>query len=663
MAREALEKQARDAERAHRAATREEEERRRKEREREREQRQREREPDEEAAGYDLEEFRGAARRRANEGSGGGGGGGGGAGQSGDSKEDDLAMRAIRERYLGAQKIKRKIRRMNEKKFVFDWDQGEDTSTDYNPLYTDRHEAQLFGRGHIAGIDLGFQLAQKNEFYAGMMAQRRTEEEKDQEQRRLDRITAREQQTVYDERHWSEKPLADMSDRDWRIFREDFNISTRGGNIPHPLRRWEEAGMPQEMMQVLAMCGYKEPSPIQRAAIPIGLQNRDVIGVAETGSGKTLAFVLPLLVWILSLPKLVREQDIDNGPYGIILAPTRELAQQIEEETRKFATPLGIRTVAIIGGASREEQGFQLRLGCEVVIATPGRLLDVVENRYLVLAQCTYVVLDEADRMLNMGFEPEVQKILSHLPVTNEKPDTEAAEDARVLLENMKSKNKFRQTVLFTATMPPQVERLARTYLRRPVNVYIGSVGRPVDRVEQIVYWVTENAKRQKLVEFLESEPDPPVIIFVNQKRGADVLAKSLEKLGYRAITLHGGKGQDQRELAIASLKNGTMDILVATDVAARGLDINDVSHVINYDMAKTIEDYTHRIGRTGRAGKSGTAITFLTKEDNAVFYELKQILDNAKSSVCPPELASHPDAQVKPGTAMTKHGKVERLG
>ncbi len=174
---------------------------------------------------------------------------------------------------------------------------------------------------------------------------------------------------------------------------------------------------------MIAACGYKAPTPIQRAAIPIGLQNRDVVGTAETGAGKTMAFVLPLLVWILSLPKLVRDQDIDNGPYGMIMAPTRELVQQIEEETRKFAAPLGIRTVAIIGGVSREEQGFQLRLGCEIVIATPGRLVDVVENRYLALNQCTYIVLDEADRMIDMGFEGEVQKVLDHLPVTNMKPD------------------------------------------------------------------------------------------------------------------------------------------------------------------------------------------------------------------------------------------------
>lgn len=213
------------------------------------------------------------------------------------------------------------------------------------------------------------------------------------------------------------------------------------------------------------------------------------------------------------------------------------------------------RTVVVVGGLSREDQGFKLRLGCEIVIATPGRLIDVLENRYLVLNQCTYIVLDEADRMIDMGFEPDVQKILEYMPVTNLKPDTDEAEDETVLMQNFYSKKKYRQTVMFTATMPPAVERLARTYLRRPATVYIGSVGKPTERTEQIVYMMGENDKRKKLIEILSRGIEPPVIIFVNQKKGADVLAKGLEKMGYNACTLHGGKGQEQREYALASLK------------------------------------------------------------------------------------------------------------
>ncbi|XP_014239413.1 probable ATP-dependent RNA helicase DDX23 [Cimex lectularius] len=568
-------------------------------------------------------------------------------------KDKEKEGEAIKERYLGLIKKKRRVRRLNDRKFVFDWDASEDTSVDYNPLYKERHQVQFFGRGNVAGIDIKAQKRDQSKFYGDLLEKRRTEAEKEQEKVRLKKVKKKEDKQKWDDRHWSEKDLPEMTERDWRIFREDYNITIKGGRIPDPIRSWKEVNFPPEIMEIIDKVGYKDATPIQRQAIPIGLQNRDIIGVAETGSGKTLAFLIPLLMWIQSLPKIERLEDADQGPYAIILAPTRELAQQIEEETNKFGTPLGIRTVVVVGGLSREEQGFRLRLGCEIVIATPGRLIDVLENRYLVLNQCTYIVLDEADRMIDMGFEPDVQKILDYMPVSNLKPDNDDAEDETKLLANYYTKKKYRQTVMFTATMPAAVERLARTYLRRPAVVYIGSAGKPTERTEQIVYMMTEQDKRKKLMELLNRGVEPPVIIFVNQKKGADVLAKGLEKLGYNACTLHGGKGQEQREYALSSLKSGTKDILVATDVAGRGIDIKDVSMVINYDMAKTIEDYTHRIGRTGRAGKTGVAVTFLTKDDSALFYDLKQIIISSPVSSCPPELLNHPEAQHKPGTVV----------
>uniref|UniRef100_A0A1A9ZJ49 Probable ATP-dependent RNA helicase DDX23 n=1 Tax=Glossina pallidipes TaxID=7398 RepID=A0A1A9ZJ49_GLOPL len=577
-------------------------------------------------------------------------------------KDKEKELEAIRERYLGIVKKKRRVRRLNDRKFVFDWDAAEDTSVDYNNLYKERHHVQFFGRGNVAGIDIKEQKRTQSKFYGDLLEKRRTEAEKEQEKVRLKKVKRKEDKQKWDDRHWSEKDLDEMTERDWRIFREDYNITIKGGKIPNPIRSWKESGFAKEILEIIDRVGYKEPTPIQRQAIPIGLQNRDIIGVAETGSGKTLAFLIPLLAWIQSLPKIERLEDADQGPYAIIMAPTRELAQQIEEETIKFGQPLGIRTVVVVGGLSREEQGFRLRMGCEIVIATPGRLIDVLENRYLVLNQCTYIVLDEADRMIDMGFEPDVQKILEYMPVTNLKPDSEEAEDASKLMENFYSKKKFRQTVMFTATMPPAVERLARSYLRRPATVYIGSVGKPTERTEQIVYMMGENDKRKKLMEILSRGIEPPVIIFVNQKKGADVLAKGLEKLGYNACTLHGGKGQEQREYALAALKSGAKDILVATDVAGRGIDIKDVSLVINYDMAKTIEDYTHRIGRTGRAGKNGIAISFVTKDDSGLFYDLKQCVMSSPVSVCPPELMNHPDAQHKPGTVVTKKRREEKI-
>ncbi|KAK7494240.1 hypothetical protein BaRGS_00014522, partial [Batillaria attramentaria] len=579
-----------------------------------------------------------------------------------DAMDKEKESEAIKERYLGIIKKRKRVRRLNDRKFVFDWDAGDDTSQDYNFLYKDRHSVQFYGRGNVAGIDIKAQKKDQSKFYGDLLEKRRTEAEKEQEKKRLKAVAKKEAKQKWDDRHWMEKSLDEMTERDWRIFREDYNISCKGGRIPNPIRYWKEAKLQPDILDTIEKVGYKEPTPIQMQAIPIGLQNRDIIGVAETGSGKTAAFLIPLLVWIQSLPKIVRLEDADQGPYAIILAPTRELAQQIEEETHKFGECLGIRVVSVIGGISREEQGFKLRQGCEIVIATPGRLNDVLENRYLVLSQCTYVVMDEADRMINMGFEPEVRKILDYLPVSNQKPDTDEAEDDCKMLENFHSKHKYRQTVMFTATMPPSVERLARTFLRRPSVVYIGNIGKPVERVEQIVYMLTESEKRKKLVEVLNAGVDPPIIIFVNQKKGADVLAKSLEKMGYNATTLHGGKGQEQREYALASVKGGAKDIMVATDVAGRGIDIKDVSLVINYDMARTIEDYTHRIGRTGRAGKEGTSITFLTKEDSAVFYDLKQLMLSSPASTCPPELANHPDAQQKPGTVQQKKRKDEKV-
>ncbi|CAG8790088.1 35046_t:CDS:10, partial [Gigaspora margarita] len=502
---------------------------------------------------------------------------------------DEKELQAIRERYMGGERKKRKIRKMNEKKFVFDWDAGEDTSQDFNPLYSTRHNAQMFGRGHFAGIDIKEQKRNRAQFYNKLLEERRTLDQKDRAE------------------HWSEKPLSEMKERDWRIFKEDFNITTK---------------------EILANIGYKEPTPIQRQAIPIGLQNRDIIGIAETGTGKTASFVIPMLMYISELPKLC-EENMSDGPYALILAPTRELAQQIEQETLKFAAPMGFNCVSIVGGHAVEEQAFNLRNGAEIIIATPGRLKDCLDRRILVLNQCTYVVMDEADRMIDMGFEADVNVILDALPVSNVKPDTEEAENPIESLKRSGRKERYRQTVMFSATMPPAVERLA---------------------------------KRARLLELLQGSFDPPIIIFVNQKKGCDVLARALNKLGYRATTLHGGKTQEQRESALAHLKNGTMDILVATDVAGRGIDVKNVSLVINYDMAKTIEDYTHRIGRTGRAGKSGVAITFLSNADADVMYDLKQMMLKSPISRVPPELASHPNAMAKPGTYVSKRKHEETI-
>jgi ATP-dependent RNA helicase DDX23/PRP28 len=566
---------------------------------------------------------------------------------------EDTEAALIRNRYMGAEQnqstfsAKKKRRRTTEKKFNFEWNAEEDTSPDYNPIYQQRAEANFFGRGRLGGFteEIAEQGTHK---FIDAMAERDPETGRERAEAILEMERRRKEEggRAALDKHWSDKKLEHMRERDWRIFKEDFNIATKGGAIPNPMRNWRESGLPEKLLQIVDHIGYAEPSAVQRAAIPIALQSRDLIGVAVTGSGKTAAFLLPLLVYISQLPPLDGDNKND-GPYALVLAPTRELAQQIEVEAKKFTSQLGFRTAVIVGGHAIEEQAFSLRDGAEIIIATPGRLLDCIERRVLVLSQCCYVIMDEADRMIDLGFEEPVNKILEALPVGNEKPDSDAAEDPTAM-----SRGLYRQTMMYTATMPIAVERIARKYLRRPAIVTIGNVGEAVETVEQRVEFVAGEDKRKKrLQEILSSsEFQPPIIVFVNIKRNCDAVARDIKHMGFNAVTLHGSKTQEQREAALASLRNGQSDVLVATDLAGRGIDITDVSLVVNFNMANSIESYTHRIGRTGRAGKSGIAITFLGNEDADVMYDLKQMLSKSSISKVPDELRKHEAAQQKGG-------------
>ncbi|MCL7052284.1 hypothetical protein MKW94_029918 [Papaver nudicaule] len=565
-------------------------------------------------------------------------------------REKEKELDAIKEQYLGTKKPKKRVIKPSEKfRFSFDWENTEDTSRDMNNLYQNPHEAQLlFGRGFRAGMDRREQkkLAAKNE-----KEMRDEIRKKDGIEERPEDLAMQKQKEeaadLYDtfdmriDRHWSDKKLEEMTERDWRIFREDFNISYKGSKIPRPMRNWRESNLSTELLKAVEKVGYKTPSPIQMAAIPLGLQQRDVIGIAETGSGKTAAFVLPMLTYISRLPPISEENEAE-GPYAVVMAPTRELAQQIEDETVKFAHYLGIKVVSIVGGQSIEEQGFKIRQGCEVVIATPGRLIDCLERRYAVLNQCNYVVLDEADRMIDMGFEPQVMGVLDAMPSSNLKPENED--------EELDAKRIYRTTYMFSATMPPAVERLARKYLRNPVVVTIGTAGKATELITQNVIMIKETEKNARLMKLLNDLDDKTAIVFINTKKSADYLSKTLDKSGYRVTALHGGKSQEQREISLEGFRNKRFNVLVATDVAGRGIDIPDVAHVINYDMPGNIEMYTHRIGRTGRAGKTGVATTFLTLHDTDVFYDLKQMLTQSNSPV-PPELARHEAAKFKPGS------------
>ncbi|KAG4222412.1 Pre-mRNA-splicing ATP-dependent RNA helicase [Phytophthora cactorum] len=265
--------------------------------------------------------------------------------------------------------------------------------------------------------------------------------------------------------------------------------------------------------------------------------------------------------------------------------------------------------------------------------------------------------MDEADRMIDMGFEEPVNKILDALPVTNEKPDSDAAENAQLMSRHLGGKDRYRQTMMYTATMPAAVEKIAKKYLRRPATVTIGNAGEAVDTVEQRVEFIPgEDRRKKRLQEILSSnEFAPPIIVFVNIKRNCDAVAREIKHMGFSAVTLHGSKTQEQREQALASVRNGTTDVLVATDLAGRGIDVPDVSLVVNFNMATSIESYTHRIGRTGRAGKSGVAITFLGNEDADVMYDLRQMLSKSSISRVPEELRRHEAAQQKPNKGPKK--------
>ncbi|XP_074341406.1 DEAD-box ATP-dependent RNA helicase 21-like [Apium graveolens] len=521
----------------------------------------------------------------------------------------------------------------------FDWDACDDTSGNVNALHV---AIPLFGRGRLAGIDLHEQIKVAKKEMREAIRKYAKADAGHQLKRKNDSDYLYDKFDMKVDVHWSDKMHGEMNARDWRIFKEDFNISYKGGSrVPHPIRSWDESKLSSELLAAVRRVGYKAPTPIQMAAIPLGLQQRDVIGVAETGSGKTAAFVIPMLAYIARLPPLTEDNEAE-GPYAVVMAPTRELAQQIEQETVKFAHFLGIRVVSIVGGQSIEEQAFKIRQGCEVVIATPGRLIDCLERRYIVLNQCNYVVLDEADRMIDMGFEPQVVGVLDAMPSTNYKPMNED--------EELDENKTYRTTYMFSATMPPVVERLAKKYLRNPVVVTVGSAGKATDLITQHVIMVKESEKMFRLHKILDELGNKIAMVFVNDKNSAGTLFRALDRAHYRVTTINGGMSQRNRDNSLESFRTKKYNVMIATDVLGRGIDIPDVAYVINYDMPPTIELYTHRIGRTGRAGKTGIATTFLTLHDTNVFYDLKHMLIQSNSPV-PPELSRHEASKFKPGS------------
>lgn len=409
-----------------------------------------------------------------------------------------------------------------------------------------------------------------------------------------------------------DKRVAARSDRDIDEFRRGKEMKVQGRGVPRPVTSFDEIGFPDYIMTTIRAQGFAGPTPIQCQAWPMALSGRDVVAIAQTGSGKTISFALPAMLHINAQPLLAP----GDGPIALILAPTRELAVQIQQECTKFGSNSRIRNTAIYGGAPKGPQIRDLQRGVEIVIATPGRLIDMLETHKTNLRRVTYLVMDEADRMLDMGFEPQIRKIVSQI-----RPD--------------------RQTLMFSATWPKDVQKLANDFLRDFIQVNIGSLELTANHnIQQIVEVCSDFEKRSKLIKHLEQiqQENAKVLIFVGTKRVADDITKYLRQDGWPALAIHGDKEQRERDWVLGEFKAGRSPILIATDVASRGLDVKDVGYVINYDFPNNCEDYIHRIGRTGRAGMKGTSYTYFTTDNAKSARELINILREAKAHV-PPQL------------------------
>jgi ATP-dependent RNA helicase RhlE len=363
---------------------------------------------------------------------------------------------------------------------------------------------------------------------------------------------------------------------------------------------FQDLNLIEPIQRALKTAGYQKPTPIQAQSIPIALQGRDLLACAQTGTGKTAAFAIPILQ---ALQEQVQQGGGPRRPIrALILAPTRELAIQIGESFEAYGKFMGLRYATIFGGVSQHGQTRSLDAGIDILVATPGRLLDLMGQGMVKLDKIEFFVLDEADRMLDMGFIHDVKRVIRQLPTR-------------------------RQTLFFSATMPPVVAELANSILDRPEKVAVDPQSSTAERVEQSVYFVSKNQKRDLLAHLLNTEDIPTALVFTRTKHGANRVVKELDKKGIKAEAIHGNKSQNSRQQALANFKSRRTRVLVATDIAARGIDVDDLTHVINYDLPNISETYVHRIGRTGRAGASGIAFSFCDEEEVAYLKDIQKLI------------------------------------
>ena len=414
---------------------------------------------------------------------------------------------------------------------------------------------------------------------------------------------------------YNESPeVANRSDAEVEEYLTKHQIAvTTNERCPKPIIEFKEAGLKSSIMAVIDKNGFKSPTPIQAQGWPIALSGKDMVGVAQTGSGKTLAFGIPGLIHISAQDYL----SPGDGPIGLVLCPTRELAQQVMKVMDEFARAVNIRICCVYGGAPKGQQIRELERGCEIVVATPGRLIDLLNMQKTNLRRCTYLVLDEADRMLDMGFEPQIRTIVSQI-----RPD--------------------RQTVMWSATWPKEVQGLARDFMKDPIQINVGSqslsANHNICQIVDVISDYEKYDKLQKLLTEIMSYGQTKTIIFTDTKRCADDITRQMRRSGWPTVSIHGDKKQDEREWVLNEFRTGNSPILVATDVAARGIDISDIKFVINYDYPSSVEDYIHRIGRTARANGTGTSYTFFTQSNSKNAKALIEILKEANQNV-PAEL------------------------
>lgn len=408
---------------------------------------------------------------------------------------------------------------------------------------------------------------------------------------------------------------------------DDIPVEATGSNCPSHIESFHDVDMGEIIMGNITLSRYTRPTPVQKHAIPIIKTKRDLMACAQTGSGKTAAFLLPVLSQIYTegpgdALQASKNSGQENGRYGrrkqypisLVLAPTRELALQIYDEARKFAYRSHVRPCVVYGGADIGQQIRDLERGCHLLVATPGRLVDMMERGKIGLDHCNYLVLDEADRMLDMGFEPQIRRIVEQ--------------------DTMPPKG-IRQTMMFSATFPKEIQILARDFLEDYIFLAVGRVGSTSENITQKVVWVEENDKRSFLLDLLNATgKDSLTLVFVETKKGADALEDFLYREGYACTSIHGDRSQRDREEALHQFRSGRCPILVATAVAARGLDISNVKHVINFDLPSDIEEYVHRIGRTGRVGNLGLATSFFNDKNSNITKDLLDILVEAKQEV-----------------------------